>query len=78
MFTERTQVLLSPEQRRALERLAKRRKASVGAVVRDAIEAYLTPGAGSRSKALEALLAIEAPVADWEIMKAEIEQGALS
>lgn len=76
MFTERTQVLLEPEQRKLLERMAKRRGVSVGAIVREAIEAYVAPRDRSRSQALEALLALKAPVDDWEVMKAEIERGA--
>lgn len=76
MLTERTQVLLSPEQRARLERLATQRRTSVGAVIREAIEAYTTSGAQSREEAARALLALGAPVDDWETMKAEIVRGA--
>ena len=53
MFTERMQVLLSREQRRRLEAEAKRRRSSVGALIREAID---TRGAGAtpeeRSRAI--------------------------
>jgi hypothetical protein len=39
MFTERLQVLMSKEQRRRLETEAKRRRSSVGALIREAIDA---------------------------------------
>jgi predicted transcriptional regulator len=78
MHTERTQVLLSPEQRTRLERIAAREKRSMGAVIRDAIDAYTLPRARSPKEALEVLFSQNAPVADWEVMKAEIEQGYLA
>ena len=49
----------------------------MGAVIRDAIDAYTVPRARPREEALRSLFAQNAPVADWEEMKAEIEQGAL-
>jgi hypothetical protein len=77
MHSERTQVLLSPSQRSRLERIAARENRSMGAVIRDAIDAYTLPRARSRADALQALFSHDAPVADWDVMKAEIEQGAL-
>ncbi|MGQ0625725.1 MAG: hypothetical protein ACT4PP_13900 [Sporichthyaceae bacterium] len=78
MYSERTQVLLSPVQRRKVELLAARSSGSVGAVIRAAIDAY-QPGAGpeQRQRALASLLALEAPVGEWEQMEAEIEAGYL-
>lgn len=77
MNTERTQVLLTPEQRARLERIAARENRSMGAVVRDAIDAYTLPRARPPQEALRSLFGHHAPVADWEVMKAEIERGAL-
>ena len=77
MNTERTQVLLTPEQRSRLERIAARENRSMGAVIRDAIDAYTLPRARSKEEVLRSLFAINAPVADWEQMKAEIIEGAL-
>ncbi len=72
MFSERTQVLLSREQRERLERLAAREGRSVGSVIREAIESYTAAGPQSRAEAAEALIAMNEPVGDWAEMKAEI------
>ena len=75
-YTERTQVLLSPEQRAKVARIAERTHRSIGAVIRDAVDAY-----GSRSspdrrrRALDELFSLEAPVDDWDLMEREIERG---
>lgn len=53
MYTERLQVLLSPEQRRHLESEAARRGMSTAALVREALDSLL--GVVSRSDRLEAL-----------------------
>lgn len=74
--TERTQVLLSVEQRKRLEREAARRGISVGALIREAIDAYTVPRRRPRSEALEALLGLDAPAPSWDQMKAEIIRGA--
>ncbi|MEX0789436.1 MAG: hypothetical protein WD178_01525 [Actinomycetota bacterium] len=77
-LSERTQVLLSPEQRRRVERAAAQASASVGAIIRAAIDAYLPPSrTQSKQGALEDLFALEAPVGDWKDMEAEIELGFL-
>jgi len=78
-YSERTQILLSPEQREKVERLAARTHRSVGAVIRDAIDAYRTPVTQERRMAaLERLVSLEAPVDDWEVMEAEIMEGYLA
>ena len=77
MHSERTQVLLTPDQRGRLERIAAREGRSMGAVIRDAVDAYTLPRARPREEALRSLFELDAPVADWEQMKAEIERGAL-
>ena len=76
MYTERTQVLLTPEQRRRLERRAADQHRSVGALIRDAVDAYTGSSGRSRRDAADSLLAADAPVGDWEAMKREIERGA--
>lgn len=76
MLSERMQVLVTPEQRARLERLAARRQRSVGAIIREAIDDYTGPRSASRSDAAARLFALEAPVDDWEVMKAEIIRGA--
>ena len=77
MYSERTQVLLSPEQVARLKRIAARDRRSVGAVIRDAIDTYVDPGSDSRREAAEALIAMNAPVDDWEVMKEQILRSQL-
>ena len=77
MFTERTQVLLSPEQLARLKRIAARDGRSVGAVIREAVDSFIDPGLDSRRRALESLMSLNAPVDDWEVMKAEILRSQL-
>lgn len=76
MFTERTQVLLTREQRQRLERRAADERRSVGALIREAVDAYIGSPTRSRHEAAARLLASGAPVADWDDMKAEIARGA--
>lgn len=77
MFSERTQVLLSPEQAARLKRIAVREGRSVGAVIRDAVDSYVDPGSDSRHEAIQALMKMSAPVDDWEVMKAQILRSQL-
>jgi hypothetical protein len=78
MFSERTQVLLSRQQLASLKRRAKRERKSVGAVIRDAVDVYVGgPSDDERRAALERLVAMELPVDDWPVMKAQIEKGML-
>jgi hypothetical protein len=56
MYSERLQILMSREQRQRLESEARRRKASVASVVRDAVDAEL--GRGSREDRLQAVAEI--------------------
>ena len=76
MLSERTQVLLSPAQRRRLERLAEERQISMGALIREAIDSYTVPATRSRRAAADLLYSLDAPVGDWEVMKEEIQRGA--
>lgn len=55
MFSERLQILLSREQRRRLEAEAKRRRASVGSLVREAIDARF----GAKFSRAERIRAVE-------------------
>lgn len=77
MYTERTQVLLSPEQAERLRRIAERQGRSVGAVIRDAIDAFHVPPQRSKQEIIEHLFSLNAPVDDWEVMKEQILAGAL-
>ena len=76
MFSQRTQVLLSPDQVTKLKRIAARDGRSVGAVIRDAVDSYVDPGDDARHRAIQAMLAMNAPVDDWEVMKA-VDEGRI-
>ena len=69
MFSERTQVLLSPQQVEKLKRIAARDGKSVGAVIRDAVDGYVDPGLDSRRRAADRILSMNLPVDDWEVRK---------
>ena len=77
MFSERTQVLLSPQQVAKLKRIATREGRSLGAVIRDAVDSYVDPGLDSRREALEAIKSMGLQVDDWEVMKAQILRSQL-
>ena len=77
MFSERTQVLLSPQQVEKLKRIAARDGLSVGAVIRDAVDSYVDPGLDSRRRAADRILSMNLPVDDWEVMKEQIMRSQL-
>lgn len=77
-MTERLQVLVTPEQRRRLERVARIEGRSVGAVIRDAIERAIPAPRGSSSDPLEEMFALDLPVGDWADLKEEIIRAAAS
>ncbi len=77
MFSERTQVLLSPAQVEKLKRIAARDGRSVGAVIRDAVDSYIDPGLDSRRRAADRILSMNLPVDDWEVMKEQIMRSQL-
>ena len=60
MFSERLQLVISPEQRRRLEEEARQRDASVASVIREAIDAHLgTVDRAARMRALEEIRAMQ-------------------
>ncbi len=77
MFSERTQVLLSPEQLARLKRIAARDGRSVGSVMREAIDAFVDRAPDSRQVAARAINSMNEPVEDWEVMKAQILRSQL-
>jgi hypothetical protein len=61
MFSERLQILISPEQRRALEAEAERQEASVASVIREAIDRHLgATDRAARMRAVEEIAAMRA------------------
>lgn len=77
-LTKKTTILFSPKIYHQLEHVAQQRKTSVAHLVRQAaIQCYLVPDRRTRLAAVEALAAMELPVADWPQMEREIQQGRL-
>jgi hypothetical protein len=77
MYSERTQVLLSPEQLARLKGIAAREGRSVGAVIRDAIDSFVVGGPDARERAFQSIASMNAPVEDWEVMKEQILKSQL-
>jgi len=77
MYSERTQVLLSPEQLARLKRIASQEGRSVGSVIRDAVDSFVQSEPDQRQRAIERLFSLNAPVDDWEVMKAQILKSQL-
>ena len=60
MFTERLQLVISPEQRRWLEEAARQRDASVASVIREAIDLHLgIVDRATRIRAVEEIAAMQ-------------------
>lgn len=77
MLNERLQILVTAAQRRRLEHEAQRRGASVGSVIRDAIDAQLgRVTEGDRLEALEAIAALPASLAAPGDVLAALERPA--
>lgn len=75
MLRERLQILISPEQRRRLEQEAVRRRTSVAAVIREAIDAQL--GAvrpEDRREAVEAIRSMQGAALSPEEIEALVEE----
>ena len=76
MRTERLEIRIDPDEARWLGAEARRRGVSVGALVREAIRRFreaTEAETATRLAAVDRLARLEAPVADWETMKREIE-----
>lgn len=50
---------------------------SVGAVIREAVDAFVDAEPDRRQRAAQRLLAMNAPVEDWEVMKTQILKSRL-
>lgn len=74
-LTRRVQILLDEDRFVRLDARAKATGASVGGLVRDAIDAAYPRQGVTRREAVDALLAAEPmEVADWDTMKGEITE----
>lgn len=78
-YTERLEVRLRPGTYRLLREQAYVRGVSMGQLVREALERQYGTEARAvdpeKQRAMERLFELEAPVADWQEMKREIENG---
>ena len=79
-LNKRVQAVLSEKQYKALGELSGELGKPVSRLIREAIEqVYFAPAERERRRAaLDRLLALDAPVDDWERMEEEIVRGALS
>jgi len=77
-YTRRVQAVLTEEQYETLSRLSEEMEKPLSVLIREAVEkVYLEEvERGRRRAALQRLLSLEAPVADWEQMEDEIIRGA--
>ncbi len=74
--TRRTQILMDPEDYRQLRDLARRKKTSVGALIRTAVRAtFLDAPKADRKPIVEAILKMNLPTPRWERARKEIEAG---
>jgi uncharacterized protein (DUF1778 family) len=76
-LTERLEIRLPPDKLRMLRQEAHKRGVSVAQLVRNAIDLLLEKDVQTRLQAAESLFKLEAPVAEWEVMKKEIEEAHL-
>jgi predicted transcriptional regulator len=78
IYTERVQTVLTKEQYGRLVELAEQEQKPLSVMIREAVEEryFARIDEQKRQQALTNLLALDAPVADWAQMEAEIEQGA--
>ncbi len=69
----RLEIRLHPDQLEKLKKEAAEKKKSVGSIVREVIELRYEVSEEDRLKAVQQISGLNAPVADWEQMKKEIE-----
>jgi hypothetical protein len=75
MYTERLQVLITPDQRRRLEAEARHRGSSVATVVREAIDSTVVgPTREERIQAVEAIAAMKIPNLTVDEIEAIIDE----
>lgn len=79
IYTERVQTVFTKEQYNLLLELSQQAQKPLSVMIREAVEEryFAKIDRQKRQQALTNLLALDAPVADWPQMEAEIEQGAV-
>jgi len=76
MFSERLQILVTADQRRRLEAEARRRRISIGSLIRDAIDAQV--GVATRQRRMRAVAAIRDARSGRYLSPAELDRLAES
>lgn len=77
-LTHKTTLLLAPEDYDLLRQESQARRTTIGELVREAIrKTYRKSKTKQSTKAWEKLFKAKAPVADWDQMEKEIDQGRL-
>ncbi len=72
-LTKRVELLLDPEQYARLEKIARARKESIGALIRQALaREYLQPSQEQKRAALQRILRQQIDFGPWERAKKEI------
>ena len=71
----RLEIRLAPEQLKNLKEEAASRNASVGSLVREAIDLRYEVTENQKLNAVKKLAELDAPVSNWDKMKSEIEKG---
>jgi predicted transcriptional regulator len=78
-LTKRVQVFLNPFQYQRLDEIARQRNRSMEALIREAVDqVYLQSTTDERLEAVQALAAMQLPVADWEQMERESVEEIVS
>ncbi|MGH8103197.1 MAG: hypothetical protein ACREJQ_01600 [bacterium] len=77
VLTRRAQVLFSPDQYRMLERQAKQRGVSVGALIRELTRVALSAGREERLEAVHDLAGLRLPAGSPGRLKKEILAGSV-
>jgi predicted DNA-binding protein len=79
VYTRRAQTVLSEEQYEELSGLSEKTGVPISVLIRQAVEKVYFERADRerRQQALQRMLALDAPVADWEQMEDEIVEGAV-
>ena len=70
--TKRAQILMEPEEYSRLEELARQRRVSVAALIRDAVRQRYFFGHQERRAAVDTICSLNLAVESWELVEAEI------
>ena len=78
-LTRKAMILFDPEQYRKLEEEARRRKSSVGTLVREAVEKFILAKSkvspDERVKAAERIVSAQEEISEWEEIEKLIARG---